>query len=174
MEKFLADYTSLGPKLPEGMGVEVVDDSGSPDRPAPGTNPVKGLYQAVQKVFMSAMEKPVLPRHFQDTGNKQSGSACDRARVPSMDSSGAVHHFLAVCVPFMRHGVKAHQPDVCDVLSDYEFFSKLTRTYSSTRKGERWSFMRKVRRIEFVKVSKLIICRILGPNLLGPRLSPLN
>jgi hypothetical protein len=147
----LSSYTSLGSAISKAA---IVDDSGPPETPTENIKSVRELLRVITTAIITARGKLTLPYHRQDIEDNRSCTPCDRARRLAADSSGAVHCFLALCIPFMRHGVKAYQPDVCDVMSDHEFFNKMNKMYVSIRGTQRWSFLRKVRNIEFVKVSK--------------------
>ena len=46
----------------------------------------------------------------------------------------AQHHFLLLCLPFMRWGTKLHQSEVCRVNSDRDFFRLLRERYYTARK----------------------------------------
>lgn len=63
------------------------------------------------------------------------------------------HNFVLLCVPFMRTA-KLHQPEVCRINSDREFFRVLRYYYASERKTSPWIHLRTVRAIKFVKVGR--------------------
>ncbi|TDZ17039.1 hypothetical protein Cob_v009982 [Colletotrichum orbiculare MAFF 240422] len=51
----------------------------------------------------------------------------------------------------MRWGTKAYQPDVCAVESDQHFFNLLRMAHDNYRSRSRWSWLKKVQSIDFVK-----------------------
>lgn len=61
------------------------------------------------------------------------------------------HKFVLLCVPFMRT-LKLHQPEVCKINSDRDFFRVLRYYYATQRRTKPWTRLRKVRAINFVKV----------------------
>lgn len=68
------------------------------------------------------------------------------------DTPPGDHKFVLLCVPFMRT-LKLHQPEVCKMNSDREFFRVLRYYYASHRETRPWIRLRTVRAINFVKVS---------------------
>lgn len=92
-----------------------------------------------------------LPRYRQDRGvDVATTGACVQT------GSGRVgeHNFLLLCIPFMRVASKLYQPEVCRINSDQEFL-KLLRHYYQTKRGQSpWRLFRKVKSINFIKVSR--------------------
>lgn len=68
---------------------------------------------------------------------------------------GGDHDFVLLCIPFMRVATKLHQPKICRINSDQEFFQLLRRYYASKRGPSPWKWLRRVKFINFVKVSTL-------------------
>lgn len=65
------------------------------------------------------------------------------------------HHFLLLCLPFMRWGTKLFQSEVCRVNSDRDFFRLLGERYHTARAARKrgpFSWLLRPRSIEFVKV----------------------
>ncbi|KAK1452934.1 hypothetical protein CCUS01_01951, partial [Colletotrichum cuscutae] len=62
------------------------------------------------------------------------------------------HSFVVLCIPFMRWGTKAYQPDVCGIRSDQNFFHMLRASYETYRAQSRWSWLKRVEVIDFFKV----------------------
>ena len=70
---------------------------------------------------------------------------------------GAQHHFLLLCLPFMRWGTKLHQSEVCRVNSDRDFFALLRKQYHAARKRRGrvpglFSWLLRPQSIEFVQL----------------------
>ncbi|KAF4831559.1 hypothetical protein CGCTS75_v005151 [Colletotrichum tropicale] len=61
------------------------------------------------------------------------------------------HKFVLLCIPYMRWGTKAHQPDVCAIESDQQFFNFLRASYDTYRTQGRWNWLRSVKAIDLVK-----------------------
>ncbi|KAK2739650.1 hypothetical protein CKAH01_18666 [Colletotrichum kahawae] len=51
----------------------------------------------------------------------------------------------------MRWGTKAHQPDVCAIESDQQFFNFLRVSYDTYRAQGRWNWLKSVKAIDLVK-----------------------
>lgn len=67
------------------------------------------------------------------------------------DTPPGDHNFVLLCIPFMRT-LKLHQPEICKMNSDQEFFRLLRYYYASRRKTRPWARLRTVHAINFVKV----------------------
>ncbi|KAF4841854.1 hypothetical protein CGCSCA4_v009148 [Colletotrichum siamense] len=63
----------------------------------------------------------------------------------------STHKFVLLCIRYMRWGTKAHQPDVCAVESDQQFFNFLHASYDTYRAQGRWHWLRSVKSIDLVK-----------------------
>ncbi|KAK2022198.1 hypothetical protein LX32DRAFT_603295 [Colletotrichum zoysiae] len=68
---------------------------------------------------------------------------CDPRRRPDQASSKR-HSFVLLCIPFMRWGTKAHQPDVCAVRSDQAFFRLLRASHAAYRTQHLWSRLKRL------------------------------
>ncbi|KAF7527533.1 hypothetical protein G7054_g10433 [Neopestalotiopsis clavispora] len=70
--------------------------------------------------------------------------------------NGKKHNFVLTCIPFGRLIYKLHQPEVCLINSDQDFFSLLRTTYRRGRTRTLLSFIRRVKSVHFVQVSPYI------------------
>ncbi|KAK1673385.1 hypothetical protein BDP55DRAFT_670079 [Colletotrichum godetiae] len=97
-----------------------------------------------------------LPRHREDLASKDnSPGTCKASNSQQNQGARPDHHFLLLCIPFMRWGTRAHQPDVCGIRSDQNFFRLLRASYDANRSGYPWSWLKKVKFINFVKFELL-------------------
>lgn len=62
------------------------------------------------------------------------------------------HDYLIACVPFGRLASKAHQLEVCTIMSDRDFFALLRSIYNAGRWKFLWMPLRRVSAIHFVGV----------------------
>ncbi|KAF4946974.1 hypothetical protein FSARC_14068, partial [Fusarium sarcochroum] len=92
-----------------------------------------------------------LPTYDRSVTSSEFGEACHISSGIENSLSDPKHKFLLVCAPFMERAVKSHQPDVCKIHSDRDFFKALRHTYSACRRGYKWRWLRRVSSIDFVK-----------------------
>ena len=79
--------------------------------------------------------------------------SCDSGAARSSQQSGIRHRYLLACVPFMKWGFKLQQPDVCNILSDRDFFQLLRKTYTENRLRDPAKWLRTVSKLDFARVS---------------------
>ncbi|QPC76838.1 hypothetical protein HYE68_007590 [Fusarium pseudograminearum] len=77
--------------------------------------------------------------------------ACHTSSTTQVSAVDPKHRFLIVCAPFKKLVSKAHQPDICKIHSDRDFFNALRYTYFNSRRADRWRWLRRVSSIDFVK-----------------------
>jgi len=102
-----------------------------------------------------------LPVHKQNNTRDPYGCEEVQPSAASHTNSGSQygqpqHHFLLLCLPFMRWGTKLHQSEVCRVNSDRDFFRLLALRYRNTT-TKRWlffpsSWLLHPRSIDFVRL----------------------
>ncbi|EFQ26760.1 uncharacterized protein GLRG_02580 [Colletotrichum graminicola M1.001] len=68
---------------------------------------------------------------------------CGTGQQPDRPTSKR-HSFVLLCIPFMRWGTKAHQPDVCAVRSDQAFFRLLRMSHVAYRTQHPWSWLKRL------------------------------
>ncbi|CAI0652137.1 unnamed protein product, partial [Colletotrichum noveboracense] len=76
---------------------------------------------------------------------------CQSLRYQPQQADTPTHKFVLLCIPYMRWGTKAHQPDVCAIESDQQFFNFLRASYDTYRTQGRWNWLRSVKAIDLVK-----------------------
>ncbi|KAK4215420.1 hypothetical protein QBC37DRAFT_419275 [Rhypophila decipiens] len=144
-------------KLLQGYGkdiIEALDTDSSPNQGPPpqrrdwkqsarsAINSCRGLFSAL------VLKPPNLPQYRQGrSGQKNTTGACIRTGLADV----GFHDFLLLCIPFMRVATKLHQPEICRIKSDQEFFQLLRHYYQAKRGRGPWKLLRKVKSIRFVK-----------------------
>lgn len=94
-----------------------------------------------------------LPTHRTDQLDKTlTVEGCQSSRTQPVQAYRSNHKFVLLCIPYMRWGTKAHQPDVCAIESDQQFFNLLRASYDTYRTQSRWHWLRSVRSIRLAKV----------------------
>jgi hypothetical protein len=63
------------------------------------------------------------------------------------------HNYLLACIPFGTWAWRVQQSEVCRIRSDRDFFALLGNMYRKHRKNVSFSWLRKVKAINFVEVS---------------------
>lgn len=122
--------------------LQVDDDESQNSNPNPQRNRflVSELLRAVKNVFQA--QRPGKLPNEETSGSNNDLSGCSS----TLEGAGQdpCHNFLILCIPFMRWGIKAHQPDVCRVRSDREFFRLLRAIHSEHNVSHRWKGLRRV------------------------------
>lgn len=95
-----------------------------------------------------------LPRHWQRKDNVEPGK-CSRMLQTNPDEK---HNYLMACLPFGRWVSRLHQPEICTINSDQDFFSLLRTLYGTNRCRLSLSWVRRVKGIHFVQVRLCNLC----------------
>ncbi|KAI2611890.1 hypothetical protein GGR54DRAFT_344450 [Hypoxylon sp. NC1633] len=85
-----------------------------------------------------------LPLYWQKKKTVEPGTCF---RVPMNDT----HIYLLACLPFGRWVSKLHQPEICTITSDQDFFTLLRVLYAKNRQKLSLSWLRRVEGIHFVQ-----------------------
>ncbi|KAK1985895.1 hypothetical protein LZ30DRAFT_335677 [Colletotrichum cereale] len=106
--------------------------------------------------WVNALPQQSLPRHRADAGavnddDDDDPESCKDQRQKPGQTSSRHHSFVLLCIPFLRWGTKAHQPDVCAVRSDQGFFRLLCIAHAAYRTQYPWSWLRRVTLLRLVK-----------------------
>ncbi|KAI1100631.1 hypothetical protein F4804DRAFT_348340 [Jackrogersella minutella] len=88
-----------------------------------------------------------LPQYWQRQDHIEPGK-CSRMVQAGPDNT---HNYLLACLPFGRWISKLHQPEVCTINSDQDFFSLLRMLYSTNHRKLSLSWIRRVKGIHFVQ-----------------------
>ncbi|KAK8044823.1 hypothetical protein PG993_004847 [Apiospora rasikravindrae] len=92
-----------------------------------------------------------LPRYWQSQDRMELGK-CGQQRTTGAVAAPNYHNYLLLCVPFGNLICKLHQPEVCTIDSDQDFFSLLRVLYSKSRtKLFFMSALKRVKSIQFVQ-----------------------
>ena len=135
----------------EKMTLELVENTGS----ATAKTTAASLASFIKKAFSSFSLKGKstnLPTFNQATRSQSLGEPCHLSSTTTTSALDPKHKFLIVCAPFSKRVSKAHQPDVCKIHSDRDFFKALRQTYSHSKRAVKWRWFRRVSSIDFVKV----------------------
>lgn len=130
------------------MNLELVDNTG----PTSVKTTMANLSSIIKSSFpVSFLEKTSgkLPTFNQ---RQRFDEACNMSSAIEVSAVDPKHRFLIVCAPFKKLVSKAHQPDICKIHSDRDFFNALRYTYFNSRRAARWRWLRRVSSIDFVKV----------------------
>ncbi|CEI66252.1 unnamed protein product [Fusarium venenatum] len=139
LQALLKDY--------EEMNLELVDSTG-PTSVRPSTGNLSSIMKCLFPVSFFKKTSGKLPTFNQ---RQKLGEACHTSSSTQTSAVDPKHRFLIVCAPFQRQVSKAHQPDICKIHSDRDFFQALRYTYSGSRRALRWRWLRRVSSIDFVK-----------------------
>ncbi|KDN72405.1 hypothetical protein CSUB01_00088 [Colletotrichum sublineola] len=96
-----------------------------------------------------------LPRNREDSGSVNYGEdpeSCNDPRQPPDQTSRKWHISVMLCIPSMRWGTKAHQPDVCAVRSGQGFFRLLRVSHAAYRAQHPWSWLKRVMLLRLIKL----------------------
>jgi hypothetical protein len=127
---------------------EAFDEENSSAQPRGWKDTIASAALIYTTLLTFSTKAPGLPRHRQDEQPVITTGACTSSGI----GGAATHDFLLLCIPFMRHGTKLYQPEICRVNSDQEFLHLLRRYYNAKRGRSSWRLLRKVKAINFVKV----------------------
>ncbi len=105
-----------------------------------------------QNIFPSGTKR--LPQYRQ--GDASSAIPLGICTTPPRASGLDHHNFVLLCIPFMLWASKIHQPEVCRIQSDAEFFSLLRQSYLARRGRNSRTRLRKVQTLHFVKVGAVL------------------
>ncbi|KAI0124137.1 hypothetical protein BJ170DRAFT_735849 [Xylariales sp. AK1849] len=89
-----------------------------------------------------------LPSYWQNQTRAELGKCRRKAAAVQINDK---HNYILTCVPFGRLISKLHQPEVCTIDSDQDFFSLLRVTYRKNRTTTPFSFLCRVKAIRFVQ-----------------------
>ncbi|GKU07507.1 unnamed protein product [Fusarium langsethiae] len=147
----------------EEMNIELVDSTGSTSAKTSMANFIS-IIKAAFPISYLKKTSGKLPIFNQ---RKRFDEACQTSSATVTSAVDPKHRFLLVCAPFEKQVSKAHQPDICKIHSDRDFFHALRYNYSDSRGAFRWRWLRRVSSIDFVKVwnftSITIISRYANP-----------
>ncbi|RGP78939.1 transcription factor c2h2 [Fusarium longipes] len=132
------------------MNLELVENTGS-TTPRTGT---ANLFSIIKNTFSLPSLKgksTKLPTFNKGSPGQSFGEACQLSSSIQASALDPKHKFLMVCAPLAKRASKAHQPDVCKIHSDRDFFKALRYTYYNSRYGLKWRWFRSVSSIDFVK-----------------------
>lgn len=133
------------------MTLELVENTGSAT--AKTTAAGLGSFLKISFSFPSWQGKSMkLPTFNKASKGQNLGETCQLSPTTQTSALDPKHRFLMVCAPFAKRVSKAHQPDVCKIHSDRDFFKALRQTYSDSRRALKWRWFRRVSSIDFVKV----------------------
>lgn len=90
-----------------------------------------------------------LPNYWQGRKSLELGRCRPRPAARAEDG----HNYVLVCLPFGRFVSKLHQPEVCTIGSDQDFFSLLRELYHQHKHKLPLLRLRRVKAIHFVQVS---------------------
>ncbi|OTB04211.1 hypothetical protein M426DRAFT_321063 [Hypoxylon sp. CI-4A] len=82
---------------------------------------------------------------------KQAPEKLGICRPRSTGAPAGNHNYVLACLPFGRLVSRLHQPEVCTIDSDQDFFSLLRVTYRGKRARNPLTFLRRVTSIHFVQ-----------------------
>ncbi|KAH7009811.1 hypothetical protein EDB80DRAFT_572198 [Ilyonectria destructans] len=150
LKTFIDNYRSPNLSMsPMKDPLQVDDDESQSSNSNPQRNRfiVSELLRAIKNVFQA--QRPGKLPNGEPRGSGHDISGC----ASTLEGAGQDpnHNFLILCIPFMRWGIKAHQPDVCRVRSDRDFFRLLRATHSEHNVSHRWKGLRRVSAIDFVQ-----------------------
>ncbi|KAH7188080.1 uncharacterized protein B0J16DRAFT_396250 [Fusarium flagelliforme] len=134
----------------EKMTLELVENTGS----VTVKNGMANVVSLIKSTFSFSSLKgksAKLPTFNQTAKGRNLGEPCRLSSSTQTSVLDPKHKFLVVCAPFAKRVSKAHQPDVCKIHSDRDFFKALRQTYSDSRRALRWRWFRRVSSIDFVK-----------------------
>ncbi|UQC73902.1 uncharacterized protein CLUP02_00549 [Colletotrichum lupini] len=140
-----------GVSLRQSEPISVTPEQNSKAQDASGTlifNSIGGWFENGANVN----PRQNLPQHHEVlSSNGKDPDLCKSSRKQVGRPSVFRHSFVLLCIPFMRWGTKADQPDVCDIRSDQNFFHLLRASYETYRAQSRWSCLRRVKVIGIFK-----------------------
>ncbi|KAK5654570.1 hypothetical protein OQA88_7199 [Cercophora sp. LCS_1] len=106
-------------------------------------------FSTISGIYKRGRNATPLPTHTQPKINTSNPYGCND--IPLKTPSRAHHHFLLLCLPFMRFGTKLHQSAVCRINSDQDFFHLLRSRYISTKRKDPSKWLLRAKSIEFVQ-----------------------
>ncbi|KAI1418484.1 hypothetical protein F5Y13DRAFT_149249 [Hypoxylon sp. FL1857] len=127
--------------------IEPFDIDNGPDTPARLGTELRQLWRQLKTSLPGGNGIPRLPYTRQGRGTGQKFGVCPKIPI----NTPANHLFLLMCMPFRRWGTKLQQADTCDINSDQEFFQALKYYYNVRRSRSKWTRLRRVASIDFVK-----------------------
>lgn len=133
------------------MTLELVENTGPGSVKTNILNLASSIRTSISRSF-SKENSANLPSYNQEAGGPKSGETCHISSNIEASALDPKHKFLMICAPFTRRVSKAHQPDVCKIHSDRDFFKTLQHTYSDCRGASKSRWLRRVSSIDFVKV----------------------
>ncbi|KAK4202780.1 hypothetical protein QBC40DRAFT_195301 [Triangularia verruculosa] len=149
LEAELRYQNTIQPDL-ELDNLEPYNDSES--QPNASTRRVSRIWTDLTQAFRK-LQHPLLPKHRAPRANMslELGNPCPQS---SQQTLPVAHHFLLLCIPFLRFATRLFQPEVCQINSDQAFFQLLRLQYSNARmqKSWLWGQLRRVQAIHFVKL----------------------
>ncbi|CAG7559046.1 unnamed protein product [Fusarium equiseti] len=126
LQALLKDY--------ESMTLGLVDNTGS----ATVKSGMANVLSIIKSNFSRSSLKgksAKLPTFNQATKSRNLGEPCQLSSSTQTSVLDPKHKLLVVCAPFAKRVSKAHQPDVCKIHSDRDFFKALRQTYSDSRRA---------------------------------------
>lgn len=133
------------------MTLELVEKTGPASVKINLQNLASSIRTSISRSF-SKENSTNLPTYNQQAGGPKPGETCHLSSNTEVSALDPKHKFLMICAPFTRRVSKAHQPDVCKIHSDRDFFKSLQCTYSDSRRAFKSRWLRRVSSIDFVKV----------------------
>ncbi|KAK1992155.1 hypothetical protein LX36DRAFT_753160 [Colletotrichum falcatum] len=148
----LGEYSTLGREQPAGSA-----PARRPRNPQARDGNAPGGFRRWIPSWANPPPRQNLPRHREDAGSVNDDDddddpeSCKDPRQQPDQTSGKRHSFVLLCIPFMRWGTKARQPDVCAVRSDQSFFRLLRVSHAAYRTRRPWSRLKRVTLLRLVK-----------------------
>ncbi|CAG1989401.1 unnamed protein product [Fusarium graminearum] len=131
----------------EEMNLELVDNTG----PTSVKTTMANLSSIIKSSFPVSFLKKTSGKLPTFNQRQRFDEACNMSSAIEVSAVDPKHRFLIVCAPFKKLVSKAHQPDICKIHSDRDFFNALRYTYFNSRRAVRWRWLRRVSSIDFVK-----------------------
>lgn len=142
LEQLLEKYFSSTSEPDEAVDPDAISA-------AQGTGGIDSWGVKLRSKFWLRNDKAsTLPHHHASKRSAEELGTCPvMPETPHMD-----HNFVLLCVPFVRLVSKLWQAEICRINSDRDFFRVLRHHYNNRAKRP-WARLRKVKAVNFVKVS---------------------